>query len=126
MTAYMKPRRGAARVGILALAFLHLGLAFGVPHRLDAHRLEVFSRLPAAFHHHVFSIVQPVPDAVPSIVDDCLACHLSRLVPRLAAAAVVAGSDRPLIDAGPIDVAAAHDRDSPAPHPPRGPPTRPV
>lgn len=126
MTASTKRRRGAARVGTLALAFLHLGLAFGVPHRLDAHRLEVFSRLPAAFHHHVFSIVQPVPDAVPSIVDDCLACHLSRLVPRLAATAVVAGSDPPLVDAGPIDVAAAHDRDSPAPHAPRGPPTRPV
>ena len=126
MTASTKRRGGAARVGALALAFLHLGLAFGVPHRLDAHRLDAFSRLPATLHRHDFSLVQQVSGLVPSVVDDCLACHLSRLVPRLAAPSVVAGSDPSLMHARLSDADSILVRHSPTPHAPRGPPSRPV
>lgn len=114
---------GVARVAVLSLAALHVGLALGVTHELDAHRLEAAARLPAAFHHHDFSLAQQAPDLRRSIVDECLACHLSRLVPKLVAPAVVPGA-RPEawadgMGASPV----APRRISPSPHIPRGPPT---
>lgn len=117
---------GVARAGALSLAVLHVGLAYGVPHTIDAHRLEAVARLPAAFHHHDFSLAQRAPDLRPSIVDECLACHLSRLVPKLAAPAAVAwgGPDLP---AGRLGLSpAAPLLPSPALHVPRGPPALPV
>lgn len=88
-TPQMHPHGRAARVAALSLAVLHLALAVGASHNLETHRLEAAARLPQVFHHHGFSLAERASGVQPSIVGECLACHLSRLLPRLVAPSVV-------------------------------------
>lgn len=112
-----------ARLAALASAVLHLALAVGASHDLEAHRLEAAARLPEAFHHHDFSLAERASDVRPSIVGECLACHLSRQVPRLVAPALLPGpTPATLTDLAAASPAPPH-RVSPSPRVTRGPPT---
>jgi hypothetical protein len=117
-----KPTR-IARLAALASAVLHLALAVGASHDVEAHRLEAAARLPEAFHHHDFSFAERSSDVRPSIVDECLACHLSRQVPRLIAPALFPRATHATL----TDLAAASpappNRIAPSPRVTRGPPT---
>jgi hypothetical protein len=111
-----------ARLAALDSAVLHLGLAVSAAHDVEVHRLEAVSRLPQAFHHHEFSLVQRAPEVRPAIVGECLACHLSRLVPRLVMPGVLPGPSPEILagftGASPV----APDRIAPSPRVARGPP----
>ncbi|MGH7571585.1 MAG: hypothetical protein ACREMK_07055 [Gemmatimonadota bacterium] len=111
-----------ARLAALASAILHLALAVSATHDIEVHRLEAAARLPQAFHHHEFSLAERAPDVRPSIVGECLACHLSRLVPRLLVPVVVPGASSETL-AGFSDVSSvAANRIVPSPRVTRGPP----
>lgn len=123
--SFLSTRRPSriARLAALASAVLHLALAVGASHDLEAHRLEAAARLPQAFHHHDFSLAERSPDVRPSIVGECLACHLSRLLPRLVAPALLPGATpETLTDLAAASSAPPH-RIAPSPRVTRGPPT---
>lgn len=117
-----KPSR-TARLAALASALLHLALAVGASHDVETHRLEAAARLPQAFHHHDFSLAERGSDVRPSIVDECLACHLSRQVPTLVTPALLPRATPATL----TDLAAASpappNRIARSPRVTRGPPT---
>lgn len=115
-----------ARLAALVSAVLHLGLAVSAAHDVEVHRLEAVSRLPQAFHHHEFSLVQRAPEVRPAIVGECLACHLSRLVPRLVMPGVLPGPSPEILAGFTGASQVAPNRIVPSPHVPRGPPLLPV
>lgn len=120
----LPPRRLGrfARLAALASAVLHLGLAVGVTHDIEVHRLEAAARLPQAFHHHEFSLVQRAPEVRPAIVGECLACHLSRLVPRLVMPGVLPGPSPEILAGFTGTSPVAPNRIAPSPRVARGPP----
>lgn len=111
-----------ARPAALAAAVLHLVLAVGASHDLEAHRLEAAARLPEAFHHHDFSLAERASDVRPSIVGECLACHLSRQVPRLVAPALLPRPTPATLTELAAASTAPPNRISPSPRVTRGPP----
>ena len=112
-----------ARLGALASAVLHLTLAVGVSHDVEAHRLEAAARLPEAFHHHDFALAERGSDVRPSIVDECLACHLSRQVPKLVAPALLPAATPAILTDLAATSPAPPNRIVPSPRVTRGPPT---
>ena len=111
------------RFAALAYAVLHLALAVGVSHDLEAHRLEAAARLPQAFHHHDFSLAERSPDVRPSIVGECLACHLSRLLPRWVAPGLLPRTTPETLADLAARPQAPPNRIAPSPLVSRGPPT---
>ena len=112
-----------ARLGALASAVLHLTLAVGVSHDVEAHRLEAAARLPEAFHHHDFALAERGSEVRPSIVDECLACHLSRQVPKLVAPALLPAATPAILTDLAATSPAPPNRIVPSPRVTRGPPT---
>lgn len=117
-----RPRGRGVRLAALSFAILHLALAVGATHDAEFHRLEAAARLPQAFHHHDFSLTDRAPDVRPSIVGECLACHLSRLVPRLVMPAVVPGETPAILAAIAAASPVPPNRIAPSPRATRGPP----
>jgi hypothetical protein len=113
----------AARLAALSFAVLHLALAVGASHDLEAHLLEAAARWPQAFHHHNFSLAERSPDVRPSIVDECLACHLSRQVPRLVAPGLLPDATPETLTNFAAASPAPPNRIAPSPRVTRGPPT---
>lgn len=118
------PRRHGriGRFAALASGVLHLALAVGATHDVEVHRLEAAARLPQEFHHHDFSLVERASEVRPAIAGECLACHLTRLVPRLVAPVVViSATPESLSDLAAVSPAAPN-RIAPSPRVTRGPP----
>lgn len=116
---YSRVKRFAA----LASAILHLALAVGATHDVEVHRLEAAARLPQAYHHHQFSLVERGPDVRPSMVDECLACHLSRLVPKIVTSGIVPESIPQNLARFADPSRVASNRIAPSPRVTRGPPS---
>jgi hypothetical protein len=91
----MRVRIRDLRRGIAALlVFLHAGITLGAGAHAGPHLERDVAWLPADLHHHSYgwTVTSPEP---PHSLDPCVACHLSRLIPRLPAppaAPVVAGA----------------------------------
>lgn len=111
------------RFAALSCAVLHLALAVGASHDLEAHRLEAAARLPEAFHHHDFSLAERASGVRPSIVDECLACHLDRQIPKLVAPALLPGATPETLTELAAAPQAPPNRIAPSPRVTRGPPT---
>lgn len=97
-------RRGVAAL----LVVVHAALALGAGAHAGSHVERDVSWLPDDLHHHSYgwTVTSPEP---PASLDPCVACQLSRLVPRLPAAAFA------LIPAGdPVPAGAPHDPFFPA------------
>jgi hypothetical protein len=116
-----RPRR-MARLAALASAVLHLALAAGATHDVEVHRLEAAARLPEAFHHHDFSLAERGSDVGSSIVNECLACHLSRQVPTLVAPTLLPGATPATLTGRAAASPAPPNRIAPSPRVTRGPP----
>lgn len=104
------------------LVALHAGVTLGAGVHDGPHFETDVAWLPIDLHHHAYGLVAASPEP-PRPLDPCVACQLSRLVPRLPAPAMVlAAGGAP---AAAVSVAAA----APLPlteldaHSPRAPPT---
>lgn len=118
----MRGRTPTLRRGVAAiLVLLHAAITLGAGAHAGPHLERDVAWLPADLHHHSYgwTVTSPEP---PHSLDPCVACHLSRLIPRLPAPALA------LLAAGELAVSAPpHDVLLPAgPRPdalgPRAPP----
>lgn len=82
-----------------ALAALHLGLVLGTVAHQGPHLEDAVAQLPAELHHHAYGFATARPDVHP-LADPCLACMLSRVVPRLPAPAseILPGTGAAVLD----------------------------
>jgi hypothetical protein len=67
-----------------ALAALYLALTLGAGAHRGPHLDGVIAELPADLHHHAYGLEAAGPEG-PAPLEDCVACHLSRLELRLLA-----------------------------------------
>lgn len=85
----IRARGWSVRLAAASLAVLHLVLAIGASRHTEEHRLEAAARLPQVLHHHDFSLAGVAAGVRPAALERCIACQLSRLVPRLVPMRVV-------------------------------------
>lgn len=67
-----------------ALAATHLALVLGTGFHTGPHLDPEIAWLPQDLHHHAYGFSRASPEP-PHRLDDCVACQLSRLLPRLPA-----------------------------------------
>jgi mono/diheme cytochrome c family protein len=67
-----------------ALAVLYLALTLGAGAHRGPHVDDFVADLPADLHHHAYGLSAGPPSA-PAPMDECVACHFSRLDLRLPA-----------------------------------------
>ncbi len=75
------------------LAALHVLFAVGAVRHAGVHLDDGLDWLPAAFHHHSFSITSLPDDARLEALDPCIACQASRVAWRLPVSSVGAPED---------------------------------
>ena len=87
----------SGRILSCVMAALHLVLALGAGGHRGPHLDGVIAELPADLHHHAYGFAAGSPDA-PAAFDECVACHLSRLISRLPTPAGSLVATRPVVD----------------------------
>ena len=91
-------RRGLAA----ALVVLHAGLTLAAGAHAGPHLEADVAWLPVDLHHHAYGFVAADSEA-PRPLDPCVACQLSRLVPRLPVpAATLAAFPAPAVASLPL------------------------
>lgn len=94
-------RRGLAG----ALALLYVALTIGTALHAGPHLDPEIAWLPIDLHHHAYGFAVASPDP-PQGIDLCVACQISRLVPRLPApSAALPALASPVASALPADLA---------------------